>query len=202
MAGAILLWIGAIVAGMTLVIDHEVAPGPSAAAVSDWPADTKLTRAAGRPTLVVFAHPMCPCTRPSLNNFREALARAGSAAAVTVVLMNAAAGEDWSDAPIARDAGTIPGVAIVADPGSVEARRFGVETSGHTLLYDADGRRLFSGGLTASRGHEGGSEGFDRLVGLLQGRAVTPATTPVFGCGLMNATPGDAVPAPGATSRE
>ena len=39
-------------------------------------------------------------------------------------------------------------------------QRFGAETSGQTLLYDRDGRLLFSGGTTGSRGHDGDNAGF------------------------------------------
>jgi hypothetical protein len=39
-----------------------------------------------------------------------------------------------------------------ADAEGVEMHRFGALTSGQTLVYDAAGRLLFSGGITASRG--------------------------------------------------
>ena len=39
-----------------------------------------------------------------------------------------------------RSAAAIPGVKVLSDVHGVEATRFGAETSGHTLLFDRDGR--------------------------------------------------------------
>jgi hypothetical protein len=58
-------------------------------------------------------------------------------------------------------------VTVVRDDDGREARRFGVEASGETLLYDADGSLLFSGGITAARGHAGDNAGRTELVSLL-----------------------------------
>jgi hypothetical protein len=69
------------------------------------------------------------------------------------------AGGDWDDKSLRRSAEAIPGVKVVFDPDCVEARRFGAETSGHTFLFGADGRLLFNGGITASRGRSGNNAG-------------------------------------------
>jgi len=66
----------------------------------------------------------------------------------------------------------------------VEARRFGVETSGQTLLYDAGGRLIFSGGITGSRGHAGDNAGEAALVALLTSGQADRRATSVFGCPL------------------
>jgi len=57
------------------------------------------------------------------------------------------------------------------------------------MLTDAAGKLLFSGGITASRGHVGDNAGLDALILLIRN---TPApstarpviTTPVFGCAI------------------
>jgi hypothetical protein len=97
--------------------------------------------------------------------------------------MHDLAGDGESIAPRA-----IPGVPSVDDEGGVEAKRFGVATSGHVLLFDRAGRLLFSGGITPARGHEGDSLGRDALIERLAGtRTISgPATSPVFGCPLAN----------------
>jgi hypothetical protein len=74
------------------------------------------------------------------------------------------------------------GVRTVEDPGGREATRFGADTSGATLLYDAAGRLAFAGGLTMSRGHEGNSFGEERIVALLTGTTPDRNDSPVFGC--------------------
>ena len=83
-----------------------------------------------------------------------------------------------------RDAERIPGVRVAVDPDGAEAARFGVETSGHALLYDPAGQLLFSGGLTAARGHAGDNPGRSAVVALVMGGTPEVRRTSVFGCPL------------------
>ena len=64
-----------------------------------------------------------------------------------------------------------------------QARRFGVETSGQTLLY-AGGSLAFSGGITGSRGHAGTNAGETALIALLTRGDADRRGTSVFGCPL------------------
>ena len=78
---------------------------------------------------------------------------------------------------------TVPFVHLIDDPAGREANRFGARTSGLVALYGHDGRLLFRGGITVSRGHEGDNEGRRALLDLIQGnRSSCPRQTPVFGC--------------------
>jgi hypothetical protein len=72
---------------------------------------------------------------------------------------------------------------VIEDEGGDEARRFGVVASGHLLVYSADGRRLFSGGITSSRGHEGDSDGKSMVLDLLKGNEKEMSAA-VYGCSL------------------
>jgi hypothetical protein len=54
------------------------------------------------------------------------------------------------------------------------------------LLYDTAGRLLFSGGITAARGHSGDNAGREAIVALLAGAPTDRTQTPVFGCKLSN----------------
>ena len=49
----------------------------------------------------------------------------------------------------------MPGVRVFEDPEATTARLFGARVSGQVLLYDAGGKLLFNGGITAFRGHPG-----------------------------------------------
>ena len=101
----------------------------------------------------------------------------------------------WEQTDSWRIAAALPGVTAVRDDSGREARRFGAATSGQTLLYDAGGALLFSGGITAARGHAGDNAGRSELVSLLNrgrsdrtrtlnlGQSVHDATS-VFGCPL------------------
>ena len=62
-------------------------------------------------------------------------------------------GSEWEDTELRRSVAAIPSVMVLSDVDGAEARRFGAETSGHTLLFDRDGRLLFSGGITVYLDH-------------------------------------------------
>jgi hypothetical protein len=98
---------------------------------------------------------------------------------------------DWANTGLADRAATVSGVTVVPDAGGREAGRFRALASGLTVLYDREGRRVFSGGITASRGHEGDSFGRRRLLAILDGQPVDRDESPVFGCTLGT---GDRVP--------
>lgn len=70
------------------------------------------------------------------------------------------------------------------DDNGAEANRFHAATSGQTLLYDAAGRLLFSGGITGSRGHSGDNAGQTAIVSLVNSGAAELTETSVFGCPL------------------
>jgi len=76
---------------------------------------------------------------------------------------------------------------VLTDEDGIEARSFGAVTSGQALLYSAQGRLLFSGGITESRGHSGDNAGRSAIESLVMNGSEglrTPASTPVYGCPL------------------
>jgi hypothetical protein len=91
--------------------------------------------------------------------------------------------EDWALTDTWQEALSIPGVLVAPDEDGVEAKRFGAQTSGSAVLYDATGRLLFSGGITAARGQRGANDGSRAILALLEGTPA-PAKTPVFGCSI------------------
>ena len=103
----------------------------------------------------------------------------------------------WERTELWEQASRIAGVTPLVDDEAEEATRFGVKTSGQVVLFAPDGRLLFSGGITASRGHEGANTALDALEAELASRAGTLVRTPVFGCSLLAAPcPEGAVPCP------
>lgn len=85
-------------------------------------------------------------------------------------------------------ASRIPDVVLREDESGALARSFGVETSGHALLYASDGHLVFEGGITSARGHEGDSAGKSAILSAVLGGAPAGASTPVFGCSLREET--------------
>jgi hypothetical protein len=179
------LWIIAVVAGLTVLWAWENTPGAAGDAPAQWPAASGLSRAADAPTLVLFAHPQCSCTRASLGEFAEILARATTRPRTYVVFLKPAGfGVDWEKTDLWRAATNLPGVIVLRDDEGLEATRFGVITSGQTMLYDQSGALIFSGGITGARGHAGDNAGRASLVSLLNQGKTDLSSTSVFGCPL------------------
>jgi hypothetical protein len=182
---AVALWLGSALAGLIVVWSYENGPGIAAPTDSNWPEESALALAADRPTLVLLAHPQCSCTRATLGELAEALARAGSLPKTYVVFLKPSSMPDgWEKTDLWRKAASLPNTTVMRDDDGREAERFGAATSGQTMLFDANGRLLFSGGITGARGHAGDNAGRASLVALLNRRPNPHASTNVFGCSL------------------
>jgi hypothetical protein len=96
---------------------------------------------------------------------------------------------EWTQSALWQAAAAIPGVEIVADHDRRIAAQFGSSTSGQVHLFDREGRRIFSGGITAARGHAGENPGRNYVVALTRGEVCAATPTPVFGCSLLEPSP-------------
>jgi hypothetical protein len=178
-------WVAAVAFGARILLKYESAPGRTGPVPAAWPVASAIERSADKSTLIMLAHPHCPCTRASVGELAQIMARAqGKTNAYVVFIKPSGAGPDWDDTDLRRTAATIPGVKVLTDANGTEADRFGIQTSGHTLLFDRSGALLFSGGITSSRGHAGGNTGESAILAALNGRRVDHTRTPIFGCAL------------------
>ena len=180
-------WSIVVALGSLALLMYEDAPGHAGAAPARWPDGSQVPRAADRPTLVMFAHPRCPCTRASVGELALLMARSQGLVSAWVLFSKP---KDfppgWEATDILASAAAIPDVHAECDEGGAEAARFHATISGQTLLYAVDGRLLFDGGITASRGHSGDNAGRTAIVSLLtQGRADRTRTF-AFGCSLLD----------------
>ena len=188
LATAAVLWVAAVGFGMRTLLRYESTPGVLADAGQMWPAGSTLRRTPGQPTLVVLAHPQCVCTRASLSELNVVMQRFhGRLTAYVLYVQPHEMPESWAQSDSWRSARDIPGVVVMVDLDGAEAKRFHGYTSGQTLVYDADGRLLYNGGLTAARGHEGDNAGRRAVIALLNGEARGPLVHNVFGCLLFSA---------------
>ena len=179
-------WIAAVVFGLRILFQYENTPGRIGALPRVWP-ETRIVPATDRPTLVMLAHPRCPCTAASVGELAQIMARLqGKVAAYVLLVSPKNADRAWDDTSLRHSAESIPGVTVVFDIDGAEARRFGAETSGHTLLFASDGKLLFSGGITGSRGHAGDNAGESAIISLVNNQEPPRTRTLVFGCALAN----------------
>ncbi len=184
---AAVVWLSAAGAGLSVLWAYDNAPGVAADAPARWPASSALTLAADRPTVVLIAHPHCSCTRATLGELAEALARAETRPKTYVVFLKPNGVPDgWEQTDLWRTARSLPDVTVLRDDSGREALRFGTATSGQTMVYDATGTLRFSGGITGASAHAGDNPGRQSLVALLNRTAPGRSATSVFGCPLSN----------------
>jgi hypothetical protein len=182
---ALPVWLLAVGAGFGLLLRYEHTPGGREAACPRWPTGSRVSPDPERATLVVAAHPHCPCTRATIEELAHIMTWCqGRVRAHVLFVRPASFAPGWERTGLWDRAAALPGVTVSCDEDGAEARRFGAVTSGHALLYGPDGRLLFSGGITGSRGHQGENAGRRAVIALLTEGAPGPSEAPVYGCPL------------------
>jgi hypothetical protein len=175
----------AIGAGLRLILAYENTPGANASSSTEWPAASRIPRVLGLPTLVLMIHPHCPCSRATIGELALLMAQVQGLVNANVLFVRPKGfAEGWEKSDLWNSAAMIPGVKVWVDSEGVEARRFGSKTSGQVMLYNTSGQLLFSGGITASRGHSGDNPGRSALLAFLTGGSPLQSKTAVFGCSL------------------
>lgn len=191
---SIVVWLTAVVTGFLWAIDYDVRPAAVLAAPEQWPADSRLERPSQAPTVLMFVHPKCPCTRASLAELARIKEQAGEALSVQLVLVDLPELKvDWKRSGVWPSIKAIKDAKLWFDSEGVEGRRFAAKASGYTLVYDAAGRLAFSGGITGARGHFGPNANSDTLAAVAVHPHVGAAasqvpSTPVFGCPLFDSS--------------
>ena len=179
------LWLVAALAGSFYLMQHAQSPGPEGTPPELWPTASRASHHPRLPTLVMFVHPRCPCSRASIGELEVLMAHCQDRLSAQVwFLLPEGMREDWAKTDLWRNAEAIPGVTAHLDGGGIEARRFHAETSGQTVLYDRGGTLLFHGGITIARGHSGDNPGRSAVLALVGHELSGLASTSVFGCAL------------------
>jgi hypothetical protein len=192
------IWLTLVIVGIGILRNYSLTPGAAGTPDTSWPSASLISRPSGSYTLVMAIHPRCPCSRASIGELAILMAHDdGRLAAFVIFVQPPGFNQNWTKSDLWSSAGSIPGVTRIIDHG-IEAKRFGAATSGQTMVYDSRGRLLFSGGITAARGHFGDNAGV-RVIARLLDTAETAAparvvyrnrpivyasTSPVYGCPL------------------
>jgi hypothetical protein len=180
------LWLALAVSGSVVLARYSYTPTPAGDSASRWPQASSIARLPDKFTLLLFAHPQCPCTAATLEELSRLLPKvAVNRLDIHVFfLLPANSPRGWERTPLWTTAQSIPGVKVWSDPEGRQARMFGGQVSGQALLYDPSGELRFSGGITAGRGHAGDNPGLDALLDVLNQRTGGFVRKPVFGCSL------------------
>lgn len=178
-------WLTAVLAAMAVLTNYSSAPGPTGEVRQTWPADSQITRKPDKLSLILFAHPKCPCTRATIGELAVVMRHCREQLDCHVLFMRPSSKPvDWARTDLWQSASEIPGVNVAVDLDGREAMRFGAATSGAVVLFDSDGRLLFHGGITASRGHSGSNLARDSVIALARHESPDCTESPVFGCEL------------------
>src|SRR5688572_9434413 len=120
------LWFSAAATGLWVLWGYENQPGRGADSRAQWPSDSGLAHATDRPTLVMLVHPQCVCSRASLTELAEILARAGTVPRTYVLFLKPRGVADgWERTDTWRAAAALPGADVVLDDEGATAARFG-----------------------------------------------------------------------------
>jgi hypothetical protein len=197
LSGAGLAWAAAVFGGSSRVFTYDATAGTPAQPPISRPKVAGISTRGELPELFVLIHPRCPCSRATIAELARLMTGCGGKLAATVLVVRPAGmSEGWERTELWSSAAEIPGVTVRTDANGEAARRFGAATSGQALLYTADGRLLFSGGITESRGHEGDNAGRSAIAALVLGAEPTKlASSPVYGCPLFEGLPTTSKPA-------
>ena len=171
-------WVGGLVLGFRALVLHEITPGrvgtPSIARVE----------AAERYRLIVFIHPHCPCTSATLTELEKLTVKlSGRMEVKAFAVIPEGKSKEWADGSNLRwlEQWCDPQL----DYAGKGAAAYGARTSGHVVLFSPTGERLFSGGITASRGHQGANVGSDTVMEVVRTGSSKVHEAPVFGCSLL-----------------
>jgi hypothetical protein len=177
------VWSLAVGYGLHSLLAYSYTPANTRPAVNEWPPALRESGPRSRPLLVMFVHPHCACSNASVSELAVLMAAVrGRVDARVYGVRVAGADAGWTDTELLHAAERIPGVTVSVDAEGAIARELGASVSGETLLYAADGRRAFRGGLTAARAHEGDNPGRHAVLELLAHPDLPARETPVFGC--------------------
>src|SRR5690242_2825262 len=119
LAGAV--WLAAVGGGFGVLFRYASARGADSRAPVEWPASTRLPRAADRATLVMFVHPRCACSRASLTELHKLVGRVrGQVTPEVVFIIPRGVEAGWDRTDLRSLAEHVPEVRIFDDPGGDE----------------------------------------------------------------------------------
>lgn len=184
LVAGVALWLAATGIGTVWLVDFASRPGIQAIGPKEIPADTFSDRDLNFPTLAVFVHPHCSCSRATLKELARLVSRSEESINVYVLFYRPAGkSREWVETDLWELTLRMPNVREIIVNKKV-LTRFGAMTSGHAILYDRKGSNIFTGGITNARAHEGDNLGKSVILSYLANGEIPVQNAPVFGCAL------------------
>lgn len=183
---AVTAWLTALGWLYSWFVSYESVPGPTPQAPASWPRNCDYKRIPGYYSLILFAHPRCPCTRASVHELAKLMSKNKNLKAHVFFLKPKNLPANWANTALYDEASKIPGVSVSVDNDAAQSSLFHAQTSGEVMLFSPHGQLLFSGGITAGRGHEGDNQGASTILKVIEDASTSIKSTPAFGCALQD----------------
>src|SRR5690349_12582099 len=107
------VWLTAVIGGTCVMLAYATAPGRTSSSPVTWPDTSHLSQNSTLPTLLMFVHPHCPCSRASIGELALLMAHCqGSVNAQVVFLRPEGMTEEWVRTDSWNAAAKIPGVTL------------------------------------------------------------------------------------------
>ena len=178
-----ILWIVVLILGFGAMAWYKQQPGPVGKIQSHWPQNVSQPLNPFRHNLVLFAHPGCSCTYASIVELEKLLVSHKNKFNVQIYFYYPSdKTKEWTNSTSKTYALKLPNTEVIDDRGGEFARRFGALTSGQAILYSPEGKLVFAGGLTETRGHIGESEGTRSIASAIETGQSLIKSTSTFGC--------------------
>lgn len=184
-----LIWISGSVYGLSYLWQYENAPGELGGASESWPPKSQLTNNdPSKPTLVMFLHPKCPCSRASVEELARLYRYVHGRVNIHILFRSPKtfSQQDVKESAIWQAAKDIPSLTHKIDENDFEISLFRPKTSGQVYLYDTNGNLQFSGGITAGRGHVGDNVGSSSIKNYVLYKKHPQVRAAIFGCSLFS----------------
>ncbi|MFN8827275.1 MAG: hypothetical protein ACK501_20085 [Planctomycetota bacterium] len=185
-AAVLAAWATLVAAGQAVLLEHSTAAGDPGHPPAVLPRELAeaLRWDPMQPLLLLAAHPQCPCLPATLAELQRTLDGAAPPTLRVLVHTPSSPPPAWDSGADAELRRRLPAGVAIDDRDGALATKLGLRTSGHVLLFAADGRLRFTGGVTAGRGHEGDNRAGRTLAAMLGDAGKPQASTAVFGCPL------------------
>jgi len=183
----LILWATGSIYGFAALWTYQYKQGESGDVVWRLPKGLSLQGPRNEQAYLLI-HPRCPCSRASLTEFVGVLRKAGREGIVVFWVPNkeSLSDPDWTETDLVFQAKANHSVLKVNfDPEGRICQQLGVGTSGHCLVFSDQGVLKYSGGVTASRGHQGPNNGAIAAAGALSDSSTNTffgGNYPVYGC--------------------
>ncbi len=196
---ATMLWFGVSCTGLWRLYRYETTPGPGVMLPGRPLPASVIPRSDGQYSLLLFAHPKCPCTRATIDELDRLMTQCrGKLTTSAYFVKPGGCSDTWVHTDLWRRAEEIPGVRVYSDLNGEITRKMGAYTSGQAVLLDRSGNILFQGGITSGRGHAGDSSGRSAIVSIVNSGKFWIRQSPVFGCPIIECPNPDYSSATGA----